>query len=202
MKVGPAAVAELYSPPRVTQALPVGAGLVAGSTFDLHADVAGARWDFEKPQDRKRAWQRIRTVDPFLIIGSLPCTMFSTLQNLNAKKGEVEWEKRRRAAEVLLVFAAAVYKLQVLAGRHFLHEHPAGATSWSHPAIAKLRAMPGVGAVVAHQCAYGLETSAQDGGRALAKEHTRFMSSSPAVLEALSLKCQPRGPLDLVFKSQ
>ncbi len=190
MKVGPAAVAELYSPPRVTQALPIGAGLVAGSTFDLHADVDGVKWNFEKPQDRKRAWERIRTEEPFLIIGSPPCTMFSTLQNLNAKKGDVEWERRRRAAEVLLIFAAAVYKLQVLAGRHFLHEHPAGATSWNHPSIAKLRATPGVGAVVAHQCAFGLETSAQGGGRALARKPTRFMSSSPAVLEALSRKCQ------------
>ncbi len=184
-----ARVVELYSPPRVTQALPVGTGLVAGSTFDLHADVDGVRWDFEKPQDRKRAWERIRAEEPFLVVGSPPCTMFSSLQNLSAKKGTAEWEKRRRAAEVLLVFAAAVYKLQVLAGRHFLHEHPAGATSWNHPAIAKLRATPGVGAVVAHQCAFGLHTSVQGGGQAPAKKPTRFMSSSAAVLEALSRRC-------------
>jgi hypothetical protein len=189
MRVGPAAVVELYSPPRVTATLPVGAGLVAGSTFDLCADVAGVTWDFEKPQDRKRAWERIRAEEPFLVIGSPPCTMFSSLQNLNTKKGKVEWEKRRRAAEVLLVFAAAVYKMQVLAGRHFLHEHPAGATSWNHPAIAKLRATPGVDAVVAHQCAFGLRTSAQGGGQAPAKKPTRFMSSSAAVLEALSRRC-------------
>jgi hypothetical protein len=194
LKASPAAVAELYSPPRVTATLPREvngrSGLVAGSTFDLHADAAGVRWDFAKPQDRKRAWERIRAEEPFLIIGSPPCTMFSTLQNLNAKKGDAEWEERRRAAEVLLVFAAAVYKLQVLAGRHFLHEHPASATSWDHPAITQLRARPGVGAVVAHQCAFGLRTSTQDGDSALAKKPTRFMSSSPAVLEALSRKCQ------------
>ncbi len=189
MRVGPAAVVELYSPPRVTATLPAGTGLVAGSTFDLHADVDGVKWDFEKPQDRKRAWERIRAEEPFLVIGSPPCTMFSSLQNLNAKKGEVEWEKRRRAAEVLLTFAAAVYKLQVLAGRHFLHEHPAGATSWNHPTIAKLLATPGVSAVVAHQCAFGLQTSTQDGGQAPAMKPTRFMSSAPAVLEALSRKC-------------
>ena len=41
MRVGPAAVVELYSPPRVTMTLPAGTGLVAGSTFDLHADVDG-----------------------------------------------------------------------------------------------------------------------------------------------------------------
>jgi hypothetical protein len=143
-------VAELYSPPRVTATLPR-LGLTAGSTFDLHADASGAVWDFTRASDRKRAWDRLRAEEPFLVIGSPPCTMFSRLQlNLNAgKMGKAEWERRLRAAEVLLVFAAAVYALQVRAGRHFLHEHPATATSWTHPAIVKLRAKPSVDVVVA-----------------------------------------------------
>ena len=126
------------------------------------------------------------------MVGSPPCTMFSRLNvNLNSHKiGKVEWEKRWREAEVLLTFAAVVYKLQVLAGRHFLHEHPAGATSWTHPAIVQLLAREGVGAVVAHQCEFGLKTSADGGGWAPAMKPTRFMSSSPAVLEALSRRCQ------------
>ena len=66
----------------------------------------------------------------------------------------------------------------------------AGATSWTHPAIVKLRALEGVGAVVSHQCEFGLETTAADGRRALALKPTRFMSSAPAVLEALSRRCQ------------
>jgi hypothetical protein len=186
----PAKISELYSPPRVTALLPK-LGLVAGSTFDLCADVAGVAWDFTRPDDRRRALERIRAEEPFLVVGSPPCTMFSRLQlNLNAKKmGKEVWEKRRREAEVLLVFAAVVYKLQVQAGRHFLHEHPAGATSWQHPAIVRLLAAPGVGAVVAHQCQFGLETSAAGGGRAPALKPTRFMSSARAVLEALSKKC-------------
>ena len=148
--------------------------------------------DFTKPGDRKRALERIRAEEPYLVVGSPPCTMFSQLNvNLNAKKmGKEEWGRRLRSAEVLLTFAVAVYRVQVLAGRHFLHEHPAGATSWSHPAVGKLLAQDGVGAVVAHQCEFGLETSADGGGRAPAMKPTRFMSSSPAVLEALSRKCQ------------
>ncbi len=194
---GPAAVAELYSPPRVTAALPRPSasdwsGLVAGSTFDLRADEAGVAWDFTRAGDRKRALERIRAEGPFLVIGSPPCTMFSRLQvNLNAAKmGKVEWERRRREAEVLLTFAAAIYNLQVRAGGHFLHEHPAGATSWTHPAIAQLRARRGVGTVVAHQCEFGLKTSAEGGGWAAAMKPTRFMSSSPAILAALARKCQ------------
>ncbi len=84
VRPGPAAVAELYSPPRVTATLPrlgsrelaSGLTLVAGSTFDLHADEAGVAWDFTRPQDRKRAWDRIRAEEPFLVVGSPPCTMF------------------------------------------------------------------------------------------------------------------------------
>jgi hypothetical protein len=191
MRLEQARVTELYSPPRVTTTLPRW-GLVAGSTFDLHADEAGVAWDFTRPQDRKRAWERIRAEEPFLVVGSPPCTMFSRLQlNLNANKmGKAEWERRRREAEVLLIFAVAVYALQVKEGRHFLHEHPAGATSWGHPAVAKLRARPGVEVVVAHMCEFGMQTSAEGGGRASAKKPTRFMSSSPAVLEALSRKCR------------
>jgi hypothetical protein len=167
-------------------------GLAAGSTFDLCADESGVKWDFTKPLDRKRAWNRIRTEEPFLVIGSPPCTMFSRLQlNLNAKKmGRVEWEKRRKTAEVLLTFAVAVYRLQALAGRHFLHEHPATATSWSYPAIVKLRATHGVDTVVSHMCEFGLETTVEGGGRAAARKPTCFMSSSPAILEALSRRCQ------------
>ncbi len=120
-------VSELYSPPRVTATLPK-LGLVAGSTFDLYAGEAGVSWDFTQRRDRERAWQRIRTEEPYLVIGSPPCTMFSRLQlNLNSRKiGRVEWERRRREAEVLLIFAVAVYALQLQSGRHFLHEHPEG----------------------------------------------------------------------------
>jgi hypothetical protein len=189
--LGPAKVAELYSPPRVTATLPR-LGLVAGSTFDLHADESGVVWDFTKARDRKRAWERLRAEEPFLVVGSPPCTMFSRLQlNLNASKmGKVQWERRRREAEVLLIFAVAVYALQVRAGRHFLHEHPETATSWRHPAIVKLRAKPGVDAVVAHMCQFGMTTSTAGGGQAPVKKPTRFMSSSPAILEALTRRCR------------
>jgi hypothetical protein len=195
VKVGPAAVAELYSPPRVTAALPRpsahASGLVAGSTFDLIADESGVAWDFTRPSDRRRAWDRLRAEKPYLVVGSPPCTMYSRLQvNLNAQKmDKARWESRLREAEVLLTFAAAVYKMQLLGGRHFLHEHPAGATSWTHPAIVKLLALKGVGAVVSHQCQFGLETTGADGRRAPAMKPTRFMSSAPAVLAALSRRC-------------
>ena len=117
--------------------------------------------------------------------------MFSQLQlNLNAKKmGKVKWEERRKEAEVLLVFAVAVYRQQVQGGRHFLHEHPANATSWNHPAVAKMLAQEGVDAVVAHLCEFGLRTTDAAGEQRAARKPTRFMSSSPAILQALARRC-------------
>ena len=55
--------------------------------------------------------------------------------------------------------------------------------------MTRLLATSGVGAVTAHQCAYGLQSSTPGGGSAPAKKPTRFMSSAPALLEALSKKC-------------
>ena len=43
--------------------------------------------------------------------------------------------------------------------------------------------------MVAHQCAFGLQTSTLGGGQAPAKKPTRFMSSSAAVLDSLSRRC-------------
>ncbi len=91
VRIGPTAVAELFSPPRVSKILPsVGGDLVAGSTFDLHADINGVKWNFEQPLDRKRAWERIRAEEPYLVVGSPPCTMFSSMQNMNKNKGTAE----------------------------------------------------------------------------------------------------------------
>ena len=58
-------VAELYSPPRVTQELrtPVTGracpGLIAGSTFDLQLDEAGQAYDLRLAADRRRCWDRL-----------------------------------------------------------------------------------------------------------------------------------------------
>ena len=48
---------------------------------------------------------------------------------------------RRRHAEAmaLIGFAVEIYWLQLEAGRHFLHEHPATATSWREKIVLELR---------------------------------------------------------------
>ena len=89
-----------------------------------------------------------------MFIGSPECRMFSALQNLrkwNKKAGE-----ELEAAKEHIRFVVKLYKRQVEAGRWFLHEHPAGATSWQMAEVVKLSKELGVIINVADQCMYGL----------------------------------------------
>ena len=125
------------------------------------------------------------------MVGSPPCTDVCATQNLNRHRfGPEEVWRRRAEAMVLLGFAVEVGWLQLEAGRHFLHEHPATASSWRERIVQELRQDKRVGEVVGDQCRYGLKTAGPHGEWWPAKKPTRFLSSSEAVLEALSLRCR------------
>ena len=188
-----AKVAELFSPPRVSAEiarLPC-LHLAPGETFDLREGRDGRVWDFRRAADREEALRRIRAEEPFVVIGSPPCTDFCRFnENLNFRNMS-PWEvrRRKRTARVLLNFAVKVYELQLAAGRHFLHEHPVGATSWQEESVVALRSRPGIGEVVGHKCRYGLATPTHTGQAAPAMKPTRFLSSAPELLSRLGRRC-------------
>ena len=64
-------------------------------------------------------------------------------------------ELMRAEAVEHLHFVMGIYKMQLDGGRHFLHEHPATASSWSDPWVVKMLQHPRVSALVSHQCEYG-----------------------------------------------
>jgi hypothetical protein len=89
-----------------------------------------------------------------------------------------------------LKFVAKLYRRQYNRGKYFFHEHPAGAKSWHHPAILKLRELPGVGISKADQCMYGLKTRGDTAESSMpAMKPTRFMSNSPHMLKHLGQRC-------------
>ena len=45
-------------------------------------------WDFSRQEDKDRAWKYVEEEKPKLLIGSLMCTIFSVLQNLNQDSPE------------------------------------------------------------------------------------------------------------------
>ena len=137
-------VSEIYSPPRVTKLIKEikPKWVQPGFAFDLTVTdpVDDQPWDFTKAEKRERARRLLRKQRPFLLIGSPECTAFSTWQFLNAHKyADPEVKRRARIeAEVHMHFVISLYYEQIEAGRFFLHEHPAWATSWSMDAMEQL----------------------------------------------------------------
>ena len=93
-------VAEIYSAPRVTKTLKLmpSMGLVPGFALDLSGeDENGESWDFTRADMRAKARALVLEEQPFLLIGSPPCTAFSTWQALNAVRlGWTAQDSRRR----------------------------------------------------------------------------------------------------------
>ena len=83
---------EVYSPVRVA-AVAAKFGLRPGSSLDLTNG-----WNFSKSEHRRRALLKIKEEDPYCVIGSPPCTMFSMLQELTkaVKKDDPEWQRRHK----------------------------------------------------------------------------------------------------------
>ena len=85
-------VSEVYSQPRIAQeaALKTFGGTILrpGWSLDLTMDdpLTGQPWDLGKREVRARVRKLVAESKPFMLIGSPPCTMFSTLQNLSKAK--------------------------------------------------------------------------------------------------------------------
>ena len=81
-----------------------------------------------------------------------------------------------------------LYQLQHDAGRYLIHEHPAGAMSWAEAEVKRICNMPGVEVAIGDQCMY--EAADKDGDPI--KKPTKFMTNSPCIAKALSLRCSGR----------
>ena len=87
-------------------------------------------------------------------------------------------------------FTVAMYRIQRSLGGHFLHEHPATASSWKLKCVRDMMQEEGVHTTVADLCMYGLQTRGDSKGELVrAKKTTKFMTSSPEIARALSRRC-------------
>ena len=161
------------------------------NAFDLRTSKPnGVAWDFSRRSDRKEALQYVKDKKPTWIVGSPPCTAFSRLQGLNFPKMDpLVVEKMLKEARRHLHFVISLYQLQLADNRHFLHEHPVGASSWKDPYMERILNHPRVGTTVADQCMYGLTTAGPDGQPMAAQKPTKWASSSPHMLRRLSTRC-------------
>ena len=142
---------ELFDPGNFTAcAQELNPGLIIDMSVDPEKDM---RVDTYRVQAR----HDIGTEDPLKVIAAPPCTVFSSMQNINQKHhGTPEWEKKCEDALALLQFSVDVYWDQISRGKFFLHEHPATASSWDLPVIRELAEHPGVNIVTGDMCRWGM----------------------------------------------
>ena len=151
----------------------------------------GEPWDFSRAADRRLARTMVDDLKPTWEVGSPPCTFFSAWnQGIKNRKMDPERvEELRKQAITHLHFVIGIYRMQLDGGRHLLHEHPAGATSWNDDWVNRLLQHPRVATIISDQCEYGLLTPDAHGNPTPAKKPTRWMSSSPHMLKRLSRRC-------------
>lgn len=155
-------------------------------------DENGNPWDFTKSEMRSKAARRALNDEPLVVIGSPPCTDWSTVMNLNHDKmGLEETERRRKVAREHLEFCVELYRIQIKGGRYFIHEHPQSAASWHEDVMLELSKEAGVMVTAADQCAYGLKTKGPYGD-APAQKPTRFMTNAPCIASEFSRGCPNR----------
>jgi hypothetical protein len=190
-------VSEIHSPPRVTAEIKRGRHnphLVPGFAFDLTVNDPddGQPCDFSIKGKREKARAKLRKQQPYMLIGSPAGTAFSTWMYLNAAQSKNAAAIRRAKLRVIrhIDFVIELYYDQLSGGRYFLHEHPEHATSWQLPQMKNLMEAEGVTKVGGDQCQFGAEH--QRGARRgdPIKKPTGFLTNSPRVAEALSVRCR------------
>ena len=86
-------------------------------------------------------------------------------------------------------FVFELYEMQVSAGRHFLHEHPAHASSWKERCVVDFLARhPDLYLVTSDMCQFGMVV-AECSTSCPVKKPTRWLTSAPCVANQLDRKC-------------
>ena len=88
----------------------------------------------------------------------------------------------------MIEFAVRICEAQYKAGRLFVFEHPASATSWRLPCLQRLMALKGMYAAVFHMCQFGM-TQEDEQGTGLIKKATRVVTNSAAIDGMVERKC-------------
>ena len=182
-------IGEIYSVPRVTHWCE-DYNLTPGWSLDkLTLDKDNESWDFDVEEIRERARKLIKTTKPRLLIGSPMCRYFSRLMTMNWQRMDPDDARRKwNTAVSHIIFCVELYKLQLEAGRLFLHEHPHGASSWDLKVMMDLLADPRVVKVLGDQCMYGHVTEVK-GVVLPVKKTTGFATNCPDIASELSLRC-------------
>lgn len=165
-------------------------GLGKGERWDLTTcDSEGRSWDFSDPRVRERHGSRTPTT--LFIVGSHPCTMFSSLQHLNnMKNSDSDWNQRMRGAVEHMRSCLELYAVQVREGRFFVHGSPLCTRSWQLDLVSEFLGRHDIISCVIDQCAYGLVTEGVGNeGKVPALKATGFITNSSWMAASSNRRC-------------
>ena len=165
---------EVFSPPRILEYT-----AKLGLRWDLSADFAtGLVFSLER--DRANLLTEIVRRRPKIVFLEPPCTWFSKLLSYNWKHIPRHLREQRLAASIVLFeFCLLIMRIQLLAGRASVLEHPHGATSWKHSQVQDaLRRFPGTAFADFDFCMFGMVTKIKC---VPVKKPSRLMTSCPHI---------------------
>ena len=177
------ALMDVFSPPRLVPEA-TRQGLQASVSLDKTT-----WWDADVAEDRLELQRLLGSHRPGMLMMSPECRMFSILtRNCNLPKMDpllVQIQMSQAVSHVDLCMELATQQCE--AGRYFVLEHPAGASSWKLPSVQRVLQRADVFRVNFAQCRYGLTGPAGGPMRML----TSLMSNMPSIREEFRDKqCQ------------
>ena len=151
-------------------------------------DIASG-WDFRRKDQREAAMEHLRQREPHLLIGSPRCANLVGGSVPAAHRRDTEANRwTEQAAHT--AFVVKLYKIQMEAGRKFLHEHPPDATARSLREVLKMEQAASVYTAEGDRCMFGLNTWRRNGrAEAVARGRTRFTTNSYHVAAELNRRC-------------
>ena len=166
---------EVFSPPRILEHT-AKLGLRGNLSVDLTTG-----WDLSLERDRAILLKEILRRRPKIVFLEPPCTWFSQLLSYNWKHIPRHLREQRLVASmVLFEFSLLIMRIQLLAGRTFVLEHPLRATSWKHPLVQDaLRKFPGTDFADFDFCMFGMVSKIN---RVPVKKPTRLMTNCKHIL--------------------
>ena len=196
-------VREVFSRDGLSRAAPH-FGLRPGFVLDLTGPRvggpnAGKQWCLDKDEDAAELQQLISDECPALLTGSSRHDLSRLLGVRQNAVGQEQAALRTDKAQKQFRACVKLYRKQHEEQRSFLHEHPAGATSWQDQDMLALQSLPGVYTVEGPTCYWNRSCkpgASQFGSLTkknrfcgISRSKTKFVTNSRCLAEALKRAC-------------
>ena len=178
-------VCEVFSPPRTTTRANA-TGFRGGWACDYRYEdpLTGRKYDLLTARDQKEVRRLLRRDCPELLTCSPPCTVFSQA-NTTGKQTAREMAE----AVEMIRFSLELCRIQHVAGRAFIFEHPLGARTWKLPVVQQFMNDLEVYVANFHQCQYGQVARKSNGETGAVLKPTRLLTNRWVFVDLFSRRC-------------